>query len=59
MVLRACSLCSTCQASMSPWRQADRARSRSESHPKKAVACLTWSPAWRRAAGVTGLFGLY
>ncbi len=55
-VLRPCSLCSTCQASMSSWRQVDKTRPCSESHRRKAAACLIWSPAWRRPAGVIGLF---
>ena len=56
MALRACSVCPACQASMSAWRQADRVRSCPVSHRRKAVACLTWSPAWRRLAGVIGFF---
>jgi prevent-host-death family protein len=41
--------------SMSAWRQVGKVWPCSEPL-ERAVACLTWSPAWQRPAGVIGLF---
>ena len=41
---------------MSAWRPVVRLGPRSVSQRRKAVACLTWPPAWRRPAGVVAFF---